>query len=75
MTEDSDDRERIMLVLSNAIFKFDGTYKQLAIRCGLSISTVSNIAQGKTKWPRHGTFFALCHVLNLELTLVEKTNA
>jgi len=61
--------EAVMAVLREAISEFHMPIKQIAIRTGISVSAVQNIASGKTAWPRPGTFGALCHILRLELSL------
>jgi hypothetical protein len=44
----------------------------LSVRVGVSVSCLYAIRGGRTKWPRHATFFSLIDVLGLELILRSK---
>ena len=46
--------------------------KELAERCHLHPSTVSNMMSGKTKWPRDTTLFPVLDALGLEMRVVKK---
>lgn len=61
------DAEEAMTVLRNAIEQHDPV--MIANRIGVNASCIYAIRCGRTKWPRHGTFFALIDVLGLEMTL------
>jgi transcriptional regulator with XRE-family HTH domain len=43
----------------------------LAVRTGLSKSTIYAIRRGKTRWPRDYTLFALTYDLGLEVRVVK----
>lgn len=62
------DAEAAMTVIRNAVDGFNDDYL-LARRIGVSQSCIYYIRTGRTKWPRHGTFFALLAVLDLELVI------
>ena len=47
-------------------------YKRLAEGGSMSGSTVSNMASGKTRFPRFSTMFGLISVLNLEIVVRRK---
>ena len=46
--------------------------KQLAEGGGMASSTVSNMASGKTRWPRWSTMFGLVGVMGLEVVVRRK---
>jgi transcriptional regulator with XRE-family HTH domain len=54
------------------IFRFDGTYKQLAEKTGVGPSTIQNLASAKTRWPRPTTLFPLLMTLGLSIQIVKK---
>lgn len=54
-----------MDVLRDAISTSDIPTKHMAIRCGVSVSTIRGITSGRTSWPRPTTFFSLCSLLDL----------
>lgn len=54
------------------IFHDGGTYKVLAAKTGVSPTTITNLASGKTRWPRPTTLFPLLDTLGLEMRLVKK---
>jgi len=54
------------------LLRYGKGYSYIAERCGISTSTVHNLASGKTKWPRPTTLFPLIRVLGLELQVVAK---
>lgn len=62
-----EDREPLMNALRAELQ--DKDLILLANRIGVCYSTLANVRSGKTKWPRHGTLFALLHVLGFELWL------
>lgn len=43
--------------------------RDLADEVGCSVSCIYAIRSGRTKWPRHHTFFRLCDYLGLKLYL------
>lgn len=45
------------------------TYTQIALKTGVSPSTVGNIATSHTKWPRHTTLFPLMTALGMRMTI------
>src|SRR5262245_11856766 len=51
------------------IFRDGRKYKDIAIEVGVSHSTISNVATGKTRWPRHTTLFPLLSALGYRLEL------
>jgi DNA-binding phage protein len=44
------------------------TYTQIALKTGVSNSTIHNIASGKTTWPRHTTIFPLMKTVGMRMT-------
>lgn len=46
------------------------TYTQIAIKAGVSPSTIGNIATSHTRWPRHTTLFPLLAALGMHMTIV-----
>lgn len=64
----ADDRETLMGLVQRDLWSWD--LEMLANRIGVSKSALYAIRAGRTKWPRHGTLFALIHVLGYELWLV-----
>lgn len=54
------------------IFMDGRPYRIIATQTSVSLSTIHNIASGKTRWPRHTTLFPLIAALGLELTLHRK---
>lgn len=49
-------------------------HKELASRCGVSVSCIFAIRSGRTKWPRATTFFMLLYVLDLELLVQPRSH-
>lgn len=45
--------------------------KDLADECDVSVSCIYAIRNGKTKWPRPHTFFALLEALDLHMLIVD----
>lgn len=66
--------ERMIEEVRQNIFKFDGTYKELAFKTGVNPSTIQNLATSKTRWPRPTTLFPLLSSLGLSIQLVGKKN-
>ena len=54
------------------IFGTQRSYKDIAASVGVAQSTVANLANGKTRWPRPKTLFPLLDTLELEMRLVRK---
>ena len=54
------------------IFETHTAHKEIAKRCAVSATTIHNLANGKTRWPRPTTLFPLLNALNLEMRLVPK---
>jgi transcriptional regulator with XRE-family HTH domain len=46
-------------------------YTEIAIRAHVANSTISNIASGKTRWPRYTTLFPLLEVMRKRIALVD----
>ena len=44
----------------------------IADKCNVSISTITNLAMGKTRWPRPTTLFPIIDALGMQLTLTQK---
>ena len=59
--------EAVMNIIRTEIYASD--IELLAVRVGVSKSCLFSIRSGRTKWPRHATFFALIDALDLELYL------
>lgn len=66
--------ERLIEEVRTKIFEHGGTYKEIAASTGVSGSTISNLAQGKTRWPRPTTLFPLLNTLKLGMRLVRLEN-
>ena len=49
------------------------TYTQIAMKTGVSSSTIGNIATSHTRWPRHTTLFPLFVALGMRL-IIESPN-
>lgn len=62
--------ETAMNVIRLAMYPYDA--HTMARRCDVSVSCIYAIRSGRTKWPRHATFFMLLHVLDLEMLIVHK---
>lgn len=67
-------QEAFMEELQSAIFASGIKYKDLASMASVANSTIANIANGTTRWPRHTTLFPLIAALNLEITFKTKRN-
>lgn len=61
--------EVVIDYLAEKIITDKRTYKQIADACGVSTSTIQNIASRTTKWPRPTTFFAVLQHYNISLEL------
>ena len=66
---DQQTREECMDVVIDSLSRYQGTYKMLSIRTGLSVGCIGDIATGKTAWPRHKTLWILIDILELKLTI------
>lgn len=66
--KDQQSREEIMNVFRDALYAF-GDMKALASRTGLSVTCLSNIRSGRTKWPRWITLEILMLILNIRMTV------
>jgi len=64
--------ERLIEEVRNQIFKVGRPYKDVAAECKVSITTVHNLASGKTRWPRPTTLFPMLQTLGLEMRIVKK---
>jgi transcriptional regulator with XRE-family HTH domain len=67
------DREMIMATLSVGLENHDGSIKALAGNIGLSASTLYNVQNQKTQWPRPATLFGLARALNLRISIGRRT--
>jgi transcriptional regulator with XRE-family HTH domain len=54
------------------IFRSGERYRVIAERTGVSNTTVSNLANGKTRWPRPTTLFPMLRSLKLALKMVRE---
>lgn len=63
--------ESLIEKVRQEIFHDGGTYKGLAVKTGVSGSTIANLASGKTRWPRPTTLFPLLQTLGLEMRFVK----
>lgn len=61
--------EAVIEYLAEKIITDKRSYKQIAIDCGVSATTIQHIASRQTKWPRPHTFFAVLAHYNVKLTL------
>lgn len=62
--------EDAMTIIRNRMYGED--LELMSVRVGVSVSCLYAIRAGRTKWPRHVTFFSLIDVLGLELVLRPK---
>jgi transcriptional regulator with XRE-family HTH domain len=53
--------------LSIILFEKNMTYRELSRLCGLSISTLNNIANHKTD-PKQSTMISIAHALHMDVT-------
>lgn len=65
-------QEALIDAVREQIFMCRRPYKDIAHDCGISSSTVSNLANGKTRWPRASTLFPLIHYLGFDLALTKR---
>ena len=61
--------EQLIDEVRNEIFRSGEKYRVIAERTGVANSTISNLANGKTRWPRSTTLFPMLQTLHLKLTL------
>src|SRR5262245_17458300 len=47
------------------------TYKEIALDCSISPTTVQRLASGTTVWPRHTTLFAILKAMRKRLAIVD----
>ena len=64
--------ETLIEEVRQSIFRDGRPYREIAATTNVANSTISNLAQGKTRWPRPTTLFPLLQSLNLEMKLVKK---
>lgn len=64
--------EQLIEEVRNEIFRSGEKYRVIATRTGVATSTISNLANGKTRWPRPTTLFPMLESLRLELQIVRK---
>ena len=62
--------ESVLDTVREGIFMDGRTYAKIADATGVSMSTISNIATGKTTWPRHTTLFPLMQTLGIKIDVV-----
>jgi len=63
--------ERFIERVREAVLTDGRSYTVIAAKTNVAISTVHNIATGKTRWPRSTTLFPLLGVLGLEIHLIK----
>jgi transcriptional regulator with XRE-family HTH domain len=63
--------EAVIERVREKIFDCRLTYQVLADRAGVANSTVANLANGKTRWPRPNTLFPLMVALKIHIELVD----
>ena len=63
--------EKVIDEVRNQIFKSNIPYKEIALKCNVSLSTVHNLGSGKTKWPRPTTLFPMLAALGMEMRIVK----
>lgn len=64
--------EALIEEVRTEIFRSGERYRVIAERTGVSNSTVANLANGKTKWPRPTTLFPMLKSLRLGIKLVRE---
>ena len=64
--------EKLIEEVRNQIFRDGRKYKDVAADCKVSVSTIYNLASGKTRWPRPTTLFPVLQSMGLEMRLVKK---
>ena len=63
--------ERVTEHLSELIMADRLGYREIAERCGVSASTIRNLAGRQTGWPRPRTLFSVLRYYGLELSFVD----
>lgn len=61
--------ELVIEFLAEKIITDQRGYKKIAEDCGVSVSTIGNIASRQTKWPRPNTFFAVLNYYKIKMDL------
>lgn len=62
--------EAVLDSVREAIYVDGRTYKEIGNATGVSLSTIHNIATGKTTWPRHTTLFPLMAALGIRMEVI-----
>lgn len=61
--------EEVIEELSLRILQSQKPYRMIAAACDVNLTTIANIANRKTRWPRPHTLFALLSYFNLRLRI------
>ena len=61
--------EQVIKYMSDLVIMQNTTYAKIAEGVGVAGSTIGNLANGKTRWPRPTTLFPLMHYLNVHLEI------
>ena len=64
--------EAVIEEVRREIFRDKRGYRAIAESTNVSLSTIANLASGKTRWPRPTTLFPLLSVMGLEMRIVKK---
>jgi hypothetical protein len=62
-------RESFIDAVRDEVFRSALRYKDIAHGAGVSMQTISNLASGKTRWPRDPTLFGVISTLRLGIRL------
>ena len=65
-------REKFIDAVRDEVFASPLTYEEIAAKAGCVKGTISNLASGKTAWPRHTTLFGVVAALNLQIRLEKR---
>jgi len=63
--------ERMIEEVRERIFSDGRGYREIATQTKVAASTIANLANGKTRWPRPTTLFPLLTALRLHIELVD----
>lgn len=56
-------------VFKEAADSYEWTWSQLAVHAGLGYSTVANLGDRQTRWPRFSTIWRLCKAVGWDLVI------
>lgn len=65
------EREQVVDAVREAIFRSGLPYRVIAASAGTGQSTIANLANGKTRWPRDTTLFPVMRAVGIGLSVVQ----